>query len=77
MRLSDYLAARGETQVEFSKRAGLPQSAISRACQGEGMRLTTATAIVRATREEPAPDGGTVRFEDLEPSEDQSEEPAA
>ena len=66
MKLSVYLELRDEKQVEFARRAGLPQSAISRACQGDGMRLATASAIVRASREEPAPDGGTVRFEDLE-----------
>lgn len=67
MRLRDYLRARGESESAFAARAGVPQSTINLICQGRGTRVSTAAKIVRASRESPAPDGGTVRFEDLVP----------
>ncbi len=69
MRLRDYLSGRGESQLDFAARASVPQSAVSRLCNGGGVRFPTAAKIIRATRESPAPDGGTVTWEDLIPEE--------
>jgi predicted transcriptional regulator len=69
MRLPDYLTARDESQSAFAKRAGLPQSTVNLVCQGSGTRVETALKIIRASRDEPAPGGGTVTLEDLVPVE--------
>ena len=68
MRLADYLEAKAESESEFARRAGIPQQTVNRVCHGEAIpRGDTMLKIVTATREKPAPDGGTVRFEDLIP----------
>ena len=38
MRLEQYLYERNEKQVAFAKRAGIPQSAVSRVCNGGDVR---------------------------------------
>lgn len=68
MKLAEYLELRNETQTSFSRRSGVPQQTISLICKGQGTRVETAAKIVEASREQPAPDGGTVRFEDLIPA---------
>ncbi len=73
MRLADYLDTRGESQEAFAKRAGvheptgrgISQRTVSRIASGGSCNASTALAIIRATRAEPSPDGGTVMLEDL------------
>jgi predicted transcriptional regulator len=65
MRLADYLAARGERPAAFARRAGIPWATLAGVMDGADARLSTARAIVRASRAEPTPDGGTVGWEDL------------
>jgi predicted transcriptional regulator len=65
MRLPEYLESRGESQAAFARRTGIPQSTVNLICNGKGTRVDTAIRIIQATRDEPAPDGGTVRIEDL------------
>jgi hypothetical protein len=67
MRLSDYLKARRERGVAFALRADLPQRTVADVVQGGGCHISTAHKIVEASRREPAPDGGTVTYEDLLP----------
>ena len=38
VRLEQYLYDRGERQAVFAKRAGIPQSAVSRVCNGGDVR---------------------------------------
>ena len=71
MKLQAYLAARGETQSGFARRTGIAQRTVNRACgEGSTPSLEVASRIVRATRAAPAPDGGTVMYEDLLVKED-------
>lgn len=67
MRLKDYLSAREESEVRFSKRVSVAQATINGICKGKGCRLKTARKIVLASRSEPAPCGGTVTYDDLLP----------
>ena len=67
MRLRDYLAKRSETQGEFATRAGISQQAVSKVCNGSACRIDTARQIISASREQPAPCGGTVTYDDLVP----------
>lgn len=68
MTLSDYLAARGESQNAFSKRSGIPQRTVCRICADGVCSLRNAHRVVQATKADPAPDGGSVGFEDLVPA---------
>lgn len=85
MRLVDYLEARDESQEAFAKRAsrheptgrGISQRTVSRIAAGGSCNATTALAIIRATRQEPAPDGGTVMLEDLAVADGDESEGAA
>lgn len=68
MRLRDYLTARAESVASFARRAGMPQQTVSDLLLlrgGVGCRASTAARVIAATREEPAPDGGTVTLLDL------------
>ena len=66
MGLKDYLDARGESQAGFARRSRLPQQTVNAICaRGYARDLEVAERIVTASRREPAPDGGTVRYEDL------------
>ena len=65
MRLLDYLEARGEKQAAFARRCGVDQRTVNRICLGDGCSAATAHLVIKASREEPAPDGGTVTLEDL------------
>lgn len=67
--------ARGEKEAAFARRAGLKQSTINLICNGGGTTVGTASKIVHASMQAPAPDGGVVTYEDLIPVE--SAEPAA
>lgn len=70
MRLSEYLAARGESHRSFSGRSRLPQSTVSDIAAGSDCRVSNAMKVIRASREAPAPDGGTVTWEDLTPPQE-------
>lgn len=65
MRLRDYLAARDESEAAFGRRAGIPQKTVNQIACGAGCYAKTAEKIIRASKEEPAPGGGTVTLEDL------------
>lgn len=65
MKLHEYLSIRGETEEQFEKRSGVPQATLNRVRNGASCRSETALKIIRATREQPAPDGATVTLEDL------------
>lgn len=67
MRLADYLSSRGESSGQFAVRAGLVRQTVDYIVGGGKPRIDIAYAIVRASRDEPAPDGGTVTYEDLLP----------
>jgi len=67
MHLRDYLRVRSESQASFAGRSGISQQAVSLICHGSPPRLSTAKRVVDATRDEPAPCGGTVSYEDLLP----------
>lgn len=68
MRLTEYLEARGETPAQLAGRAGLLRQTVEAIIyKGVRPRVDTAHCIVLASRAEPAPDGGTIRFEDLLP----------
>ena len=58
MKLRDYLAQHKETQDEFSKRSGLPQTTIAAIATGGGTRAKTARVIIQVT-------GGLVSLDDL------------
>lgn len=85
MKLSEYLAAKDESQESFAARAsrhrptGTPisQRTISRIVNGSSCNAATARAIILASREEPAPDGGTVTLDDLVVGEERDGEGAA
>jgi predicted transcriptional regulator len=64
--MEKYLEARGETVAAFSRRCGVIPATLSYIISGQSRpRIDTAHAIVQASRAEPAPDGGTIRYEDL------------
>ncbi len=65
MKLADYLKARDETTAEFARRSGLAQQRVSDAARVGCRSLHHAEQIVHASRDEPAPCGGTVTFEEL------------
>lgn len=67
MRLNEYLEARGESIPAFAVRAGIRQRNLYNVIAGSTPRIDLAAKIVAASRAEPAPDGSTVRFEDLVP----------
>lgn len=67
MRLRDYLGQRGETQEDFADRSGISQQTVSKVCNGSACRIDTARRIIQASRQDPAPCGGTVTYEDLVP----------
>lgn len=70
MRLAEYLDARGESAESFARRSGLNRATVGVIVRGTSTpRTDTAIAIVEASREEPAPDGGTITFADLVVSE--------
>ncbi len=72
MKLKQYLEARGESQGAFARRAGVEAATISAIVRDEtrkGPTVSSAMLIVGASREDPAPDGGTVTYEDLLPVE--------
>ena len=66
MKLAAYLEKRDESEAAFARRAGLPQQTINQIAFGGGCQVRTARLIVKASRDEPAPGGGTVTFEDLD-----------
>jgi predicted transcriptional regulator len=49
MRLEQYLDQRNETQVDFARRAGIPQSSVSRICTGKDVRGRLWARIIAAT----------------------------
>lgn len=65
MKLAEYLAARGESESSFARRAFVAQSSVNLIARGGGCRAATAIRIVRASSAQPAPCGGTISFEDL------------
>lgn len=66
MLLKPYLDARGENYAEFGRRCRIKSATIRAiAVLGVRPRADVAHAIITASREEPAPDGGTVTLEDL------------
>lgn len=69
MRLREYLDARGEPELRFAKRSGLSQAAVHSIANHDSAdpRISTCTKIVVASREQPAPNGGTVTWEGLHP----------
>lgn len=69
MKLSEYLESRGESAHAFALRAGIKPRNIYNIVAGSRPMIDIANRIVLATRSEPAPDGSTVRFEDLVPEE--------
>ena len=65
MRLRAYLAVREESARAFAVRAGLQERTVQRLVEGDGCNAATALAIIRASQEQPTPNGGTVELEDL------------
>lgn len=49
-KLKDYLERRGENQRDFAKRAGMPQSTVSRLCRGRDACGRRWAQIEAATR---------------------------
>ena len=60
VRLSDYLAERGESVAAFAGRSDLPRTTVHRVLDGCEPRTTNAIKIIKAT-------GGLVALEDLRP----------
>jgi len=64
-----YLAARWkvahESKRQFAQRSMLPTQTVYDALHGEPVTLRTAFYLVEASKEEPAPNGGTIGYEDL------------
>ena len=70
VRLGTYLAAGGESARAFAARAGVLHRTVLQVIHGEvRCNVATAAAIIRATRDRPTPDGGTVTLEDLIPTD--------
>jgi predicted transcriptional regulator len=69
MRLEEYLEARGESIPTFAVRAGIKQRNLYNVIEGSNPRIDLCAKIVQASRAEPAPNGSTVRFEDLVPKD--------
>ena len=66
MKLEKYLRARTESQNAFARRTGIDVTSINDYVRlGAKPRADRADRIIKASREEPAPDGGTVTLEDL------------
>lgn len=73
MRVKEYLDARNERHDVFAKRASayLPEDkvvshrTVTRAVAGEGLRASNAWAMIKASKAEPAPCGGTITLDDL------------
>lgn len=66
MRLAEYLEERGESQTAFAKRCKIAQQTVNRISVGAVRpRIDHADKIIEATRDEPAPCGGTVTLQDL------------
>lgn len=66
MELHDYLKARGESGASFARRSRTPQTTIGRAVRKEGIpNGLTCARIIQASKDAPAPDGGTVTMDDL------------
>ena len=65
VKLSEYLVARGESESEFARRAGLTQRTVNRVCSGQGCNAATARDIIKASHSKPTPMGGTVSLDDL------------
>jgi len=66
MLLKTYLDARGEKYADFGRRCHVKAATIRAiAVTGVRPRADVAHAIITASREEPAPDGGTVTLEEL------------
>ena len=65
MRIADYLTARAELPHRFATRASIPWATLQGVLAGGDCRVTTARAIVTASRAEPTADGGSVGYEDL------------
>ena len=76
MKLSAYLQATGESDAAFARRSGVPQTTVSRVRRGGIPRGDTLAQIIRATRDEPTAEGGTVTLDDLAPREPQAESAA-
>jgi len=66
MDLDTYLKAKGESASAFARRAGLPASTvIAIRALGSHPRVDIAQALVRASEDEPTPDGGTITYDDF------------
>ena len=74
MTLDDYLHQRRESVAAFSRRTGLVRETLLAIRDGRTRcRIDIAQVIVRASEDEPAPDGGTVTYDDLVPQPDEGE----
>ena len=69
MLLADYLAALQESAPAFATRSGVRYRTLRNVLAGDGCHASTAMRIIRATRDRPTPDGGTVTLEDLIPTD--------
>jgi len=72
MDLKTYLDERSESVARFAVRVGrhryvAPATIAAVRAGRTSPNMTTAQAIVQASEDEPAPDGGTVTYEDLAP----------
>ena len=65
MRLVEYLDAIGESAPQFAVRSGVRYRTLRNVLSGDGCHAATALRIIKATRELPTPNGGTVTLEDL------------
>lgn len=67
MKLGAYLEAREESVASFARRAGLSYRTVYNVLTDVDRlpSLKTAYAIIKASREEPAPDKATVTLRDL------------
>lgn len=69
MRLIEYAAAIGGMKI-VADGTGLPLSTLHRIANGEvRCRIDNAQTIVEFSRQNPAPSGETIRYEDLVPDE--------
>lgn len=78
MRPRDYLKARKASVPAFAREADVPQRTMADVVSGGGCHISTARKIVEASRRTPAPDGGTITYEDLASQDErQPDAPAA
>lgn len=70
MRLDEYLKAKDETNARFARRAGISEALVSQIKRGAGTRVSTAQAIVEASKAEPTKDGQWIDYPDLVPFDD-------